>query len=98
MKIDDALIGRLATLAKLEFSDQEVEQVKGDMERMLDLVDTLNEVDTTGVEPLLYITNEVNRLRPDVITATTTQAEALQNAPSKDGYYIKVPKVIVEGT
>ena len=94
MRIDDALLDRLSTLAKLRFEGEEREKIKADMERMLEFVDTLSEVDTEGVEPLIHMTDEVNRLRPDVVESTTTQEEALKNAPSKDSYYFKVPKVI----
>ena len=94
MKIDDALIDRLSTLSKLSFEGAEREQIKGDLERMLDLCAKLEEVDTTGVKPLVHMTTETNRLRPDVVDSTVTQEEALKNAPSKDAYYFKVPKVI----
>jgi aspartyl-tRNA(Asn)/glutamyl-tRNA(Gln) amidotransferase subunit C len=94
MKIDDTLLDRLSTLAKLKFEGDERDQIKKDMERMLDLVDKLEEVDTESVAPLIHMTDEVNRLRPDVVSSNTTQEEALKNAPSKDSYYFKVPKVL----
>lgn len=94
MKIDDALIDRLSTLSKLSYEGVEREQIKGDLERMLDLCSKLEEINTEGVEPLIHMTSEKNRLRPDVIDSTVTQEEALKNAPSKDAYYFKVPKVI----
>ena len=94
MKIDDALISRLSTLSKLSFEGDQREQIKKDLERMLDLCAKLEDIDTVGVEPLIHMTQEKNRLRPDVIESTVTQEEALKNAPSKDAYYFKVPKVI----
>lgn len=94
MKIDDALIQKLSTLSKLNFEGEDLNHIKEDLERMLDFVGKLNEVDTEGVEPLIYITEEVNRLRKDQVTSDYTQEEALRNAPSKDSYYFKVPKVI----
>jgi aspartyl-tRNA(Asn)/glutamyl-tRNA(Gln) amidotransferase subunit C len=94
MKIDDALIDRLSTLSKLSYEGAEREQIKVDLERMLDLCDMLQEVDTDGVEPLIYMTDEKNRLREDVVDSDITQEEALKNAPSKDAYYFKVPTVI----
>jgi aspartyl-tRNA(Asn)/glutamyl-tRNA(Gln) amidotransferase subunit C len=96
MKIDDALIDRLSTLSKLSFAGEEREQIKGDLNRMLDLIDKLSEVDTEGVAPLIHMTREENRLRPDVATSELSQAEVLKNAPSKDAYYFKVPRVITD--
>ncbi|MCL4155155.1 UNVERIFIED_CONTAM: hypothetical protein GTU68_007195 [Idotea baltica] len=97
MKIDDALISRLATLSKLSYEGAEREQIKIDLERMLNLCARLEEIDTEGVQPLVHMTQEHNRLRPDVIESNVTQEEALMNAPSKDSYYFKVPKVISGG-
>lgn len=94
MKIDDTLIDRLSTLSKLSFEGEDLDHIKKDLERMLDFLGKLEEVDTEGVEPLIYITEEVNRMRRDVVTSDFTQEEALKNAPSKDSYYFKVPKVI----
>jgi aspartyl-tRNA(Asn)/glutamyl-tRNA(Gln) amidotransferase subunit C len=94
MKIDDTLINKLSTLSKLRFEGEDHAHIKKDLERMLDFVGKLEEVDTEGVEPLIYITDEVNRMRKDVVTSDFTQEEALKNAPSKDSYYFKVPKVI----
>jgi aspartyl-tRNA(Asn)/glutamyl-tRNA(Gln) amidotransferase subunit C len=61
---------------------------------MLAFVEKLNELDTDGVEPLIYMTEERNILRDDVPETTITQKEALQNAPKKDSDYFKAPKVI----
>ena len=94
MKINDELIDRLSTLARLQFEGDQKEKIKQDMERMLDFVDKLNEVDTQGVDPLIHMTEEFNRLRKDEVTSETSQEETLRNAPSKDTYYFKVPKVI----
>lgn len=94
MKIDDALIDRLSTLSKLSFEGEDRAEIKEDLQRMLDFCAMLEEIDTEGVEPLIHMTQEKNRLRPDKIDSTVTQEEALKNAPSKDAYYFKVPKVI----
>lgn len=94
MKIDDALIDKLSALAKLEFKGEDKENIKQDLSRMLDFVDKLDEVDTTGVEPLIYMTEEESRMREDVSKETITQEEALKNAPQKDSFYFKVPKVL----
>ncbi len=94
MKVNDALIDKLASLAKLEFSAAEKEGIKGDLERMLDFVEQLNELDTEGVEPLIHVNTEKNVLRVDAVTESLTQADALKNAPNHDSFYFKVPKVV----
>lgn len=94
MKIDNELVDRLAELAKLEFDEQAKEGLKKDLQKILDLVEKLEEVDVTGIEPLIYMTDEKNVLRKDVVKDTVTKEEALSNAPQRDSDYFKVPKVI----
>ena len=65
-----------------------------DMNRMLDFVNKLNELDTSNVEPLIYMTEETNVLRDDVVKQEITQKEALKNAPKHDSFYFRVPKVV----
>lgn len=94
MNIDDQLVDRLAELSKLEFDAQGKEGIKKDLQKILNLVQKLEEVNVDGVEPLIYMTDEKNVLRKDVIADTVTKEEALQNAPQRDSDYFKVPKVI----
>jgi len=94
MKIDDALIDKLSSLAKLEFEGKDKEEIKKDLERMLSFVDKLNEIDTEGVDPLIYLTDEYASLREDVAKNTLDKKTALKNAPSKDSDYFRVPKVL----
>lgn len=94
MEITDKTIDKLAELARLNFEGERKEVMKKDLERMLNFVDKLNELDTTGVQPLVYMTNEPLVLRKDEIGLELTQEQALKNAPSKDSDYFKVPKVL----
>ncbi|MCC7301581.1 MAG: Asp-tRNA(Asn)/Glu-tRNA(Gln) amidotransferase subunit GatC [Bacteroidia bacterium] len=94
MEINDKMIDHLAWLSRLQFNGQEKEQVKKDLGRMLDFVNKLNELDTSGVEPLIYMSEEVNVLREDNIRKEIGTKEALMNAPKKDSDYFKVPKVV----
>ena len=96
MKIDDQKIAQLAHLARLEFDEQSKEEIKKDLENILDLCEKLNEVNTDGIEPLIYMTDTTNNVRPDEIRQEFTREELLQNAPKKDSDYIRVPKVIGE--
>jgi len=94
MKVDDKLVDNVARLAKLSFEGEAKEAIKKDMTRILDFVEKLNEVNTEGVEPLVYLNDESLQLRADKAEETITQKEALKNAPLKDSDYFKVPKVL----
>jgi aspartyl-tRNA(Asn)/glutamyl-tRNA(Gln) amidotransferase subunit C len=94
MKLDNETIIKIAHLARLEVNDTEKEVLLEDMNKILSFMDKLNELDTTGVEPLIYLTDEVNVFRKDEIQQEITVEEALRNAPSQDGTYFKVAKVI----
>jgi aspartyl-tRNA(Asn)/glutamyl-tRNA(Gln) amidotransferase subunit C len=94
MKIDDNIVDKVAGLAKLEYKGEEKDAIKKDMERILTFMDLLNEVDTEGVEPLKYVTHGMLELREDTSRTDVTKKEALENAPSKDSDYFKVPKVL----
>lgn len=94
MKIDDKTIDHIARLSRLEFKDEAKAIIKSDLERILDLVEKLNELDTDGVEPLIHMTEAVNVLRDDEVVEEISKEDALRNAPRKDSDYFKVPKVI----
>ena len=92
--VDDKLIEDLSRLAKLKFDKNSSEKMKDDLSTILGFVDTLSEVDTVGVEPLIYMSEEVNALREDNIANEVSQKYALKNAPHKDSDYFKVPTVL----
>ena len=94
MTVDRNLILKLENLAKLELSDQERESLTADLNNILSMVEKLKEVDTTGVEPLVYINEETNKLRDDKVNNQVSQSQALKNSPDHDGTYFKVPKVL----
>ena len=94
MKIDQQLILRLEELARLELSEDERATITRDLERILDMVETLQAIDTQFIEPLTYLSEEVNVLRTDAINYQMAREQAMQNAPLTDGVYFKVPKVI----
>lgn len=93
-KIDIKTVDEVAHLARLEFSNESKTQILNDMNRMLGFIDKLNELDTSNIEPLIYMTDEKNILRNDEPKITLTHKDALKNAPRKDSDYFKVPKVI----
>ena len=94
MEVNDTLVEKLANLARLQFSEGEKEIIKHDLQRMIHFVDKLNELDTTGVEPLLHMSDNDNMLREDVVQGSVSREEAVKNAPATDGVFFKVPKVI----
>jgi aspartyl-tRNA(Asn)/glutamyl-tRNA(Gln) amidotransferase subunit C len=94
MTIDKKTVDEIAHLARLEFEDAAKEEIIKDMNRMLAFVDKLNELNTDGVEPLIYMNDDVDVMREDLAQNNITQQEALKNAPKKDSDYFKVPKVI----
>lgn len=78
----------------LHFDAAEKEEIKTDLQKMIGFIDKLKQLDTTGVEPLLHISGEVNVLRDDVPGNMLTKEEALQNAPLHNHDFFLVPKVI----
>lgn len=94
MKVDDKLVERLAHLSRLEFDAMSKIKMKSDFEKILSFVDKLENVDTSSTEPLVYMSEEKNVLRKDIVKGQVSQESALKNAAGKDTDYIRVPKVI----
>jgi aspartyl-tRNA(Asn)/glutamyl-tRNA(Gln) amidotransferase subunit C len=94
MEVTDALVDKLANLARLKFDLPEKEAIKNDLQKMIQFVEKLNELDTTGVEPLLHMSSNVNVLRADEVKGSITREAGLQNAAIHDDQFFKVPKVI----
>ena len=94
MEVNDALIENLSELACLEFNDSEKEEIKKELQRMISFVEKLKSLDTTGVEPLIYMGDEINVLREDKVEGSSSREDALRNAPASDGIYFNVPRVI----
>lgn len=94
MEVTGALVNKLAHLSRLEFSDNEKEEIKNDLQRMIGFVEKINELNLDGVEPLLHMSGEVNRLRMDEVKGSISREEALKNAPLHDDRFFKVPMVM----
>lgn len=92
--ISDETIDYVGILAKLELSQEEKEAAKKDMASMLDYIDKLNELDTTGVEPMSHVFPVNNVFREDVVENLDGSEDALANAPeSRDSAFV-VPKTV----
>jgi aspartyl-tRNA(Asn)/glutamyl-tRNA(Gln) amidotransferase subunit C len=94
MKITEEMVNHIAHLARLEFEGEDKKAIIRDMENIVTFMDRLNELDTDQIEPLIFMSDEVNRLRDDTAQVTITQKEALQNAPRKDSDYFRISKVL----
>tara|TARA_B100001248_G_C27216353_1_gene378231 strand:- start:375 stop:662 length:288 start_codon:yes stop_codon:yes gene_type:complete len=94
MKVDNILIDHLANLSRLSFDSQSKKKMKSDLVKMLNFVRKLETVDTEKIEPLVYLSDERNVLRNDIVKNQIKQEEALSNAPEKDSDYFRIPKVI----
>lgn len=92
--IDDKLVEKLAKLSKLEISEEDKPEIKAKFGKILDLVEKLQELNTDGVEPLIYLTPNKNIMRKDKVANMIAKDIALKNAPDKDSDYFKVPKVL----
>jgi aspartyl-tRNA(Asn)/glutamyl-tRNA(Gln) amidotransferase subunit C len=94
MEVNDAMVDKLAHLSRLQFSETENAEIKNDLQRMIAFVEKLNELNLDGVEPMLFMSEELNVLREDEIKGSISREDALKNAPFHDGHFFKVPKVI----
>jgi aspartyl-tRNA(Asn)/glutamyl-tRNA(Gln) amidotransferase subunit C len=94
MEVTGELIDKLADLARLQFKDEEKAGIKNDLQRMIAFVEKLREVDVSGTEPLLHMTDAMNVYREDQVKGSMQKETALANAPSAGSDYFKVPKVI----
>jgi len=84
----------IASLARLRFTDEEEERLATEMNDILGYVVKLDELDTSGVQPMSHVLDLHNVFRDDVVEARISREEALKNAPDADSVYIRAPKVI----
>ncbi|HEY2646518.1 MAG TPA: Asp-tRNA(Asn)/Glu-tRNA(Gln) amidotransferase subunit GatC [Candidatus Acidoferrales bacterium] len=97
MKISKEDVLKVAALANLELSDAEVNSYRGHLDDILTYIDKLNEVDTSGVEPLTQVvsaSSDDSALRDDVIVRADIITDVLRGAPDPEAPYFRVPKVI----
>jgi len=94
MNIDRETIYKVADLARIEIKEAEVEELQSDMSKILTFMEKLNELDTTNVEPLVYMNPEVNVWREDVVKQDLTVEEGLKNAALHNEDFFFVPKIL----
>jgi aspartyl-tRNA(Asn)/glutamyl-tRNA(Gln) amidotransferase subunit C len=94
MSVTNDEVRYVANLARLQFDDKEIESLAADMNKILEYMELLNEVDTSEVEPLDHVIELESRLRPDQAGEPLSHDEAMKNAPDADSDYFRVPRVI----
>lgn len=94
MKADKDTLRKIAHLARLEFDPAAEQKMLDSLNDILNWVDQLNQVDTSQVEPLTHLSEEVNIMRKDEVKPPLPHDRGLVNAPKKDADYFRVPKVI----
>jgi aspartyl-tRNA(Asn)/glutamyl-tRNA(Gln) amidotransferase subunit C len=94
MKVDKNTIRKIIHLSRLEFDEKAEESLLKDVNKILDWVEKLKEIDTEQVKPLTHMSDEVNVLREDIVGNTLKHEEALLNGPKKDSDYFRVPKFV----
>lgn len=94
MPVDDSEVRKIARLARLKLSDEEVRLYGGQLGKILDAMKELSALDTSAVPPTASVLGAVNVMREDEPRPFAAREELLQNAPRRDGPYFKVPKVI----
>ncbi len=93
--VDDEMIEYVGILAKLELSGKEKEQAKADMGKMLDYIDKLQELDTSGVEAMSHVFGVKNVFREDVVTNGDRREDILKNAPEEKNGMFMVPRTFL---
>jgi aspartyl-tRNA(Asn)/glutamyl-tRNA(Gln) amidotransferase subunit C len=94
MSVDQATVRRIARLARIAVSDDEVAHLQEELNAILGFVEQLDEVDVSGVEPMTSVIPMTLRMREDVVTAGADPARVLFNAPARDDDFFVVPKVV----
>lgn len=94
MKIDETLVDHLAHLSRLSFEGEEKKEIVEDLNKIVGFVDQLQEVNTEGVAPLVFMSDARNEMREDKAQHTVEKSDALKNAAHKDSDYFKIPTVL----
>lgn len=94
MSVSREDVRHVAELARLDFSEEDEEQMADELSRILGYVDKLNELDTSGVPPMSHVLDVTNVFRPDDVTERIDREQALASAPDSDGEFFRVPQVI----
>lgn len=96
VEVDEKLVREIASLARLDLTDEETEMFVSQFKDILDYVSVLNEVDTENVMPAYLSSSNQNVPREDVVEASVPTDEFLSNAPQSKDDYVVIPRVHIE--
>jgi aspartyl-tRNA(Asn)/glutamyl-tRNA(Gln) amidotransferase subunit C len=94
MQVDETTVRRIARLARIKVTDAEAKELEGELSGILDWVKQLDEVDTTGVEPMTAVVSTSLKMREDQVTDGGIADDIVANAPAREDHFFVVPKVV----
>ncbi len=94
MSVDQTTVRRIAKLARIKVSDEEVPALEGELNAILEWIEMLNEVDVDGVPPMTAVVETEMKKRDDVVSDGGTPEDVMANAPAADNHFFVVPKVV----
>ena len=94
MSIDNSTVKKVAKLARLKVDAKEEQNLKNELNNILEWVDKLQKVDTENIDPMLSVSNELMSMREDMVTSKLDNKQILSNAPEKKAGFFVVPKVV----
>jgi aspartyl-tRNA(Asn)/glutamyl-tRNA(Gln) amidotransferase subunit C len=94
MQVDEATVRRIARLARIKITDEEAQELQKELSGILDWVEQLGEVDTSGVEPMTRVVPISLKMREDTVTDGDIADDVLRNAPMSEDHFFVVPKVV----
>lgn len=94
MSVTRKEVEHIAELARLQLNENELEEYTLQLNKILEYVEKLNELDTENIKPLSHPVEGENIFRDDIVQPSVSREDALKNAPAKDEEFFKVPKVI----
>lgn len=97
MELTRENVAKIARLSRLRLTDSELDRFTGQLGEILNYVEMLNELDTSGVEPMAHAADLSNVFRPDVPAPSLSREEVFRNAPRTDGKYFLVPPILGSG-
>jgi aspartyl-tRNA(Asn)/glutamyl-tRNA(Gln) amidotransferase subunit C len=94
MQVDEATVRRIARLARIKVTDAEAKALESELSGILDWVKQLDEVDTTGIEPMTAVVSTSLKMREDRVTDGGIADDIVANAPAREDHFFAVPKVV----
>ena len=94
MKLTREEVQRVASLARLRFTPKDEERLTEQLDSILEYMDKLNQLDTSGIEPFSHAATTKNPMREDTVTNEPNAEALLANAPAQENHFFQVPKII----